>query len=66
MVIGDEGGKSSSRILCLAVGSDWRGLLYGEVTSMVSLWNFYVRDKCILSLSKKERKCILSYPTWRR
>lgn len=43
MVIDDEGGKSYSRSLFLAVGSDWR-LLYGEVTSMVSLWNFYVRD----------------------
>lgn len=49
MVIGDEGGKSSSRSLCLAVGSDCRRLLYGEVTRMVSLWNFYALDKCILS-----------------
>lgn len=41
MVIGDEGGKSSSKSLCLAVGSDCRRLLYGEVARMVSLWNFY-------------------------
>jgi len=48
MVIDDEGGESYSRSLCLAVGSDCR-LLYGEVIRMVSLWNFYARDKCVLS-----------------
>lgn len=55
MMIGDDGGKSLSRILYLAVGSDWRSLLYGEVTRMVSLWNFYAGDKCILSVKKKKK-----------
>jgi hypothetical protein len=51
----DEGGKSSIRNLCLAVGSAWR-LLCGQVTRLVrfvQLWNFYACDKFILNYSTR-------------
>lgn len=36
----------------MTVGSDWR-LLYGEVARMVSLWNSYALDKCVVSYPTK-------------